>query len=356
MDDYAYFNARLRAMQGRLLTRERYEGLLAQDTPGDVMENLKDSPYREALEQVVEALGTDSRPIPPALRLDEALRWDLTGTLSKLRRLVSDRVRELLEALLMRWDAYNVKTVVRGKRAAAPIEEVLAATFPVGLLDEIALAELSRAPTLEAVADTLATWRIPLARSLRQGLIRLGETESLQAVEFELDRFVFVHALKVTTNGDPNDVAVRKYVRLMADRTNLSTALRFLVERSPLSPLEAMQHFIDTGGRFTRSHYETLVGARDFQHGLSLLVDGPFAWLPADVGAAERPSLPLIERRLDRWMIRQADGLARPEPLGIGLALLYVERKINEVRNLRMIMCGKALAMSRETIEEWLIM
>jgi V/A-type H+-transporting ATPase subunit C len=342
-------------MQGRLLTHERYDGLLAQDTPDDVMENLKDSPYREALERVVEALETGPR-LAPSLRLDEALRWDLAGTLSKLRRLVSDRIRELLEALLMRWDAYNVKTVVRGKRAAAPIEEVLAATFPAGSLDEITLAELSRAPTLEAVADTLATWRFPLARPLRQGLMRLGETESLQAVEFELDRFVFAHALKVTTNGDDNDAVARKYVRLMADRMNLSTALRFLAERSPLSPLEAVHHFIDAGGRFTRSHYETLVGARDLRHGLALLTDGPFAWLPGDIGAAEPLSLPLIERRLDHWMLRQAYGLARPEPLGIGLALLYVERKINEVKNLRMIMRGKALAMGRETIEEWLIM
>ncbi|GIW54588.1 MAG: V-type ATP synthase subunit C [Nitrospiraceae bacterium] len=354
MDDYAYFNARLRAMQSRLLNRERYDDLLAQDTTAGIVENLKDSPYADALERVAAAPHTGVR-LAPTSRLDEALRWDLTGTLSKLRRLVSDRIRELLEALLFRWDAYNVKTVVRGKRAAAPIEDVLAATFPVGILDEIALAELSRAPTLEAVADTLATWRIPLARPLREGLKRLGEPESLQAAEFELDRFVFAHAFEVATDGDDNDAVVRRYVRLIADRTNLSTALRFLAERSPLSPLEAVHHFIDAGGRLTRSHYEALVGARDLQQGLSLLTDGPFAWLPGDVGVAERLSLPFIERRLDRWMIRQAYGLARPEPLGIGLAIVYVERKINEVRNLRMIMRGKALGMGRETIEEWLI-
>ncbi len=354
MDDYAYFNARVRAMQSRLLGREQYDALLAQDTTGGIMENLKNSPYAEALERVVDAPGTGSRP-DPTIRLDEALRRDLTRTLSKLRHLVSNRVRELLDTLLLRWDTYNVKTVVRGKRAAAPIEDVLGAMVPVGVLDEIALAELSRAPTLGAVADTLATWRIPLARPLRQGLKRLGESESLQATEYELDRFVFAHAFTVATDGDDNDAVVRRYVHLMADRTNLSTALRFLAERSPLSPLEAARHFIDAGGRFTRSHYDTLVGARDLRHGLSLLTNGPFAWLPGRAAAAERLSLPLIERRLDHWMIRQARGLARPEPLGIGLAILYIEQKINEVRNLRMIVRGKALGMGAEAIEEWLI-
>ena len=42
MDEYAYFNARVRAMQGRLLSREQYEALLAQETAGGILESLKD--------------------------------------------------------------------------------------------------------------------------------------------------------------------------------------------------------------------------------------------------------------------------------------------------------------------------
>lgn len=354
MDDYAYLNARVRAMQSRLLGREEYDALLAQDTTGGIVENLRGSPYAEALERVVAAPGTRARPDPEA-QFDEALRRDLTGTFAKLRHLASDRIRELLEAVLFRWDVYNVKTVARGKRAAAPIDEMLAATFPVGILDDIALAELCRTASLAAVVETLATWRMPLARPLREAFQRLGETESLHPVEFELDRFTFVHAFAVAADGDANDAVLRSYVRLLVDRTNLLTALRYLQERTSLSPLEAAHCFIEAGGRFTRSHYDNLVAARDLRHGLSLLAGSPFGW-PIGIFSGDEPlSLPRIERRLDHWVLRHASILARPEPLGVGLVILYTEQKINEVRNLRMIMRGKALGMGTEAIEEWLI-
>jgi vacuolar-type H+-ATPase subunit C/Vma6 len=63
-----------------------------------------------------------------------------------------------------------------------------------------------------------------------------------------------------------------------------------------------------------------------------------------------------VERQLDRRLIREAIGLARQDPLGIGVAMAYIERKVNEVRNLRTIMRGKAAGMGAGQIMEWLIL
>ena len=363
MDEYAYLTTRIRAMQGRLLTREHYEVLLAQDTTAGFLERLMDTPYAEAVET--------TRPRFPATRspltetgepstdngslFDEALRRDLAATLAKLRRLASDRLLELMGALLLRWDAYNLKTILRGKRASAPIEAILASTFPVGALDEIALAELARAPSLRALADTLWTWRMPLARPIRDGLKLLGETDTLQPLEFELDRFSFAESLRAVVDGDDNDKVVREYLRLLVDKANLLTALRFLNERSALSPIEAGRHFLEADGRFTRAHYDALVGARDLRHGLSLLVDTPYGWLTKTFAEGQPVSLPLVERRLDHTLIHEAVARSCIDPLGIGVAVAYLERKVNEVRNLRMIMRGKVQGMGAEQIAEWLI-
>lgn len=354
MDDYAYVNARVRAMQGRLLARERYETLLAQETVEDIARTLDGSAYEEALERATEAPETRARH-DPAVRFDEALRRELTGTLAKLRRLTTDRTRELLDALLLRWDAYNVKTILRGKRASASVDEILTAMLPAGTLDEIALAELSRAPTASAIADTLATWRMPLARPLREGLHRLGEAQSLQAVEFELDRFVCLHALAVAADDSDDDAAVRSYVRLWVDRTNLVTASRYLEERSALSPCEAARHFIEAGGLLTRSQFEAVVGGRDLRDGLARLAGGPFHWLATWATQCQLLAPQALERQLDRVLLGGTLRLARRNPLGIGVCLAYVERKINEVRNLRMIVRGKLLGMEAERIAEWLI-
>lgn len=354
MDEYAYVNARIRAMQGRLLSRAHYDALISRDAVESVLEGLKDSPYAPEIARSAEAPVAGTR-LDPAARFDEALRRDLAGTVSKLRHLASDRLLELMDAILIRWDAYNVKTVLRGKRAAAPLDEILAATIPAGALDEAALAELSRAPTVQAVVDTLASWQMPLARPAREGLQALGGQDSLQPLELALDRFACAHALGAVANGDHNDAAVRTYLRLVADRTNLLTALRHLEDRNALTPVEAARDFLDAGGRFTRTHYQAVATARDLRHGLSLLAGTPFDWLSAAATDPKPISIPAIERQLDRVLIRETVALSRRDPLGIGVLLAYLERKINEVRNLRMIVRGRSLNLGPEQIDAWLI-
>jgi vacuolar-type H+-ATPase subunit C/Vma6 len=259
-----------------------------------------------------------------------------------------------MEAVLSGWDAYNLKTVLRGKKAAAPIEEILASTFPVGVLDEIALGELVRAPTLKAVADILETWRNPLARPLAKGLRALGETNSLQSLEFELDRFVYAQALSMVKNGDDDDLIAKRYIQLLGDKTNLLSALRYLEERSALSPLEAVRYFLEADGRFTRKHFQLVVTARDLRQGLSLLAGTPYGWLAEAFPQGEAVSVTKVERKLDSILLAEAKRLARYNPLGVGVTLAYLVQKINEVRNIRLILRAKVIGMSTEQLTEWL--
>lgn len=361
MDDYAYLNARVRARQGRLIGRVRYDALLTLETPTDLVKSLLDSPYARALAYTGVTAADGTRP-DATVHLEAALRRDLTRCLAELREIASGRPRILMEVLLLRWDAHNLKTVLRGKRAAAPLEEILAATMPVGVLDEMALAELIRAPTARAVADVLATWRNPFARPLLDGLRLVGDADTLQPIEFELDRFVFAQGVGITANGDENDRTVREYLRALLDQANLLTALRYLEERSALSGgaiamgHEAARHFLDGAGRFTRHHFLAMVSARDLRRGLSLLAGTPYAWL-ADTLAERAPvSLPLAERTLARAVLSRARSLARRDPLGIGVAVAYIEQKTNEVRNLRLLLRGKVSGLGAEQITEWMIM
>lgn len=365
MDDYAYINARIRAMEGKLLDRARYQTLVAQQTVEGVQEWLKSSPYAACLEWTTGKPGSRSG-LDIGARMDEAFRRDMVRTLSKLRRMTAHRARELMEALLIRWDAYNLKMILRGKRAHAPIEELLALTMPVGTLDEVALAELARAQTLRAVADTLETWRSPLARPLRDGLKALGDSDVLQPLEFALDRFVLRTALQVTADGsDDDDLVLKDYLRLLVDKTNLLTAFRYLEERSALSGIsgvqqvalshEAGRYYLDAGGRVTPSLFRSVVGAGNLRHGLALLAETPYRWLAGRFAETDPVSVTRMEGWLDRWLLHEAIGLARRDPLGIGVATAYIERKVNEARNLRLIVRGKASGMGPDHLMAWLI-
>ncbi|WP_447976661.1 V-type ATPase subunit [Candidatus Nitrospira bockiana] len=342
-------------MEGRLLNRGQYESLLGCATFDGLVEVLKSSPYARPLEHAL--TGYDPTQLAgTVVRIDEALRRDLAQNLGMLRRFFSDRSRELITTLFLRWDVYNLKTVLRGRRAAAPVEDIVLTTFPIGILDDIALGELARVPTMQAVADLLETWRLPLARPVRTGLNQLGETDTLEPLESELDRFAVMHTSRSIADGDDNDRAVRDYFRFLVDKSNLLTALRYLAEPGALSRMEAGGHFLKGGGRFTRSEFETVVGARDLRDGLARLAATPYGWLADAFPDRDVIALPLVERQLDGAAMHKAVGLSRPDPLGIGLTISYIERKINEVRNIRMILRGKAVGMQNDHIEEWLIM
>lgn len=342
-------------MKARLLDHGQYESLLSQGSVDAMVKALKNLPQARMLEKVLTVFVPTQPPHMIDL-IDEVLWRDLTENLITLRRFFSNRSLELLDVLFLRWDVYNLKTVLRGKRASVPVEEILATTFPVGILDDIAVAELARAPTVQAVATLLERWRLPLARPVRIGLNLMGQADSLQLLEYELDRFACAHASRSAPDGDDNDQAVRDYLQFLMDKANLLTALRYLSERSTLSPLEAGRHFLKPGGRFNRTHYETVVSARDLRDGLARLAATPYGWLAEAFLGKETISLPLVERKLDCAAIRNAVGLSRPDPLGIGLTIAYLEQKINEVRNLRMIIRGRALGMRNEQIAEWVMM
>jgi len=364
VDDFAYINTRIHAMRGRLLKHTSYDGLLSQKSATGVLDHVRDSPYGKALEEtsalisVSPSLSTEngqSSDDKARELIDQALRRDLTWSLSKLRHISAGHPRELIEALLLRWDAYNLKTLIRGKQAAATAEEILALTFPLGKLDEIALATLARTASLRILVETLETWRLSFAHPVREGLKELEDADSLQPLEFKLDQLTFAQAFQMVAHGNGNHHVVRSYLRLLVDKTNLLTALHYVEQPSSSGTIDASRYFLAPEGWLTRKDYEAIAGASDLRHGLNLLAETPYAKVAEALAERETLSLPLIERHLDRMVLHHAVSLGREDPLGIGLCVAYIEQKVNEVKNIRMIMRAKNLGMGPGQIHEWLI-
>ena len=348
MDDYGYINARVHAMQGRLLTRSQYDELLGKPTIHEILEQLLTSPYSKTI------LGTPET-LAEIQRLEEGLRIDLCTHLRKIREMATESPRVLLDAALFRWDVENLKAILRGAKVNVPVEELLASTIPIGMLDDVALAELARTRSLMEVANLLETWRIPLGRPIRNELREHGEPQTLLSLEVAMDRFAFSHSIRLTSRGQEQGRQVKKYLLFLADQVNLLMAFRCLTDVE-LKTLDAAEtYFLDVGGRLTRQTFHAIVSARDSAHGLSKLMGTPHAWLAHAVQGASVGAVSLIEKKLREALLRETRKLALWDPLGIGVALRYVERKINEVRNLRLIMRGKAHGLSAGQISEWLV-
>jgi len=117
MSDLYNLNARIRAPWGRLLTRSDYEKLLASPGLPEIAASLRETPYGFFIESV-------GRGISDAGRMEEALRRNFQETLSRLLSVSGGDCREAVRLLLGSWEVQAVKTVLRGKAAGIPPEEI----------------------------------------------------------------------------------------------------------------------------------------------------------------------------------------------------------------------------------------
>ena len=341
MSDLFYLNARVRAMWGDLLSRKDYARLLALPDLKAVAADLRAGPYGRAVDS---AAGV----VPEEARIDEGLRRNVSETFARLHAISAGDCRAAVEILLGFWDVQAVKTVLRGKNARLSAAEILPALVPAGAHDEAALEEMCRQPDLRAVVDLLATWRDPFARPLRRALAEYRDPKDLFLLEAALDGFWLAEARRrlaeVGARHPAGQAPLALFLAFAADRTNLLTALTAVEEGIALS--DRKRYFLAGGRIFGADHFDALLSCPTVPEVLELAdrssFAGAFRDLPAPSGGI--PLLAVVERRLERVLLRSVRALMRADPLSLATPLAYLINKGREVANIRMIVRARSPA------------
>jgi V/A-type H+-transporting ATPase subunit C len=328
MGDRHFLNARLRALRGRLLPRKALERLsLLPDLPS-IAAALRGGPYGRALETADAARGDE------VAGLEEALRRDFSETLSGLLAMAGEECGATVRRCLGFWETRTLRAILRGKAARRPAEEILAALVPTGLHDEAALEALARQPDVRAVADLLSTWREPCAVPLRRALANYRGPDDIRLLEAALDRH-FIGSLPRRRVAEREDVDL--FLSLAADRANLVTALVAVAGRNPSEAFR--QAFIPGGSVYDEADYDALLSAASVPEALSLASRSVFApvirGLSSQAGGV--PRIPVVERQLDRVLLRAMRARMRVDPLGDSPVAGYLLEKEREVSDLRTI-------------------
>jgi len=340
MSDLFYLNARVRAMWGGLLSAGDYARLLALPDLKAVAADLREGPYGRA---VASATGA----APDVARIDEGLRRDVSETFARLHAISAGDCRRAVEILLGFRDVQAIKTVLRGKNAHLSAAEILPALVPGGAHDEASLEEMCRQPDLRAVVDLLSTWRDPFARPLRRALADYREPKDLFLLEAALDRFWLGEARRRLAAageraGRAGPAPLALFLEFAADRTNLMTALTAVEEGIVLA--DRSRYFLPGGRIFGAGDFDALLSCRTVAEVLEMAnrssFAGAFRDLPTPSGGV--PLLSLVERRLERVLLRSVRAMMRADPLSMAVPLAYVLHKGREVANIRMIVHARA--------------
>lgn len=339
LSDYGYVNARVRAMRSHLLTSEFFMRLVEAEDFETVHQLLEQTVYRREINEVI--LMHPERP-----DYDQALNVNLYAAFKKISDSTGGEAHQLVSLLLSDYDVYNLKTIIRGKKAGATPGEVVNLLVPAGGIRMETLEMLLKAGEIRDVVDTMGNLQIRYARPLAQALpAYFKHDQDLAFLELAIDKYHFgtaVEALDGKRYGSGANVEmVRRIITSEIDIRNISTLVRIRGIR--LEDKEVITLCIP-GGSLSPDQFLYLDRLGDVVQIVSEYPDPRYRKvLERALSEYQEYDVAAFDRELEHELTKLGVGMGNIDVLGIGVIIGFIFAKKNEVSNLRLIMRGKAL-------------
>lgn len=317
--DYLFISTRLRALENRMLTRERMERMLEARSNEDAAKVLSECGY-EGLEPLT------------AQALERSLAQGRDSTFSELAAMSPSP--QIVDIFRMKYDYHNAKVLVKsaasgqdGSRLLIDAGRYPAQSFQMAFQKE-ELGELS---------DTLQ-------KAVVQAKETLAATGDPQRSDFVLDRAYYKELGQVAEASGSE--FLQAYVRLMIDGANLKSAVRTIRMHKDLEFLNAV---IMDGGNVSRNRIASAVTT-----GSSL--ESTFTGSLQNAAAlgdsiSKGGSQTAFERACDNALGTFLQG-SRMTPFGESVLIAYAAAKENEITAARIILSGRLSGVPITSIRE----
>ena len=342
--NYEYVVARVRHRRASLFAEDDYRKLLGMGLSG-IARFMEESPYQAEIND----LGARYSGVQ---LIEYALNRNLAREFDDLLRFSEGQLYELVARYLRKFDAWNLKTVLRGRNSGATDEEIRENLIDAGELDADFLDRLIAAPDVEAIVETVVA-ETEFGDWVEDALADYEESGLLTPLENAIDR-AYYEGLFYESTGETGPLELyREFLQAEIDFRNMLNGLRIARSGAAIDPAE---YFIEGGQLFSATEIGSLVSDTDqlvahvresrYSEDLATALDA----LSADRG------LSAFERGLDEALLAYSDRLSHVYPLSVCPVLAYILAKEREVDNIRAIAHGVETGLSRSTIEDELVM
>ncbi|AUV80440.1 V-type ATP synthase subunit C [Salinigranum rubrum] len=336
-----YVNARVRARRSELFADEDYRKLVRMST-AEIARFMEESAYEEE----INALGARHSGVD---LIEYALNRNLAKQFDDILDWADGRLYDLIARYLRKFDAWNVKTVVRGIYSDASREEIESDLIRAGEFSDRLVTRLLDAGSIEEVVDVLD--RTMFGPALAAAYDEYESSGVLVPLENAVDRVFYENLLSGVT-WDETTQQYRDLLKAEVDFRNARNALRLARSGADIDPGE---YYIEGGRLFGPAELSSLASnpdelvqrIRDSTYGddLSEALD--------DIEAAE--SLIAFERALETALLEYSSSLGNVFPLSVSPVISYILAKEREVDNIRAIARAREAGLSPEQIEEELV-
>ena len=317
--DYLFISTRLRALESKMLTRERRERMLEARTNEDAAKVLTECGY-EGLEPLT------------AANLELSLKHSREEVFAELGEL-SPNVR-LVDVFRMKYDSHTAKALVKcAATGQDPARMLIDAgrVSPEKFRDAFQKGELGELPQA-------------LQKAIPQAQETLAATGDPQRSDFQLDRAYYGELTAVAQ--DSGSAFLQEYVRLLIDAANLKSAVRTIRMHKNL---EFLYDVLVEGGDIDCSQISAAVttGAK-----LEPVFTGPLqeaAALGDEISGGG--SQTAFEKACDDAVGKLLQQ-SRMVPFGDGVLISYAAARENDITAARIILSGRLSGVPTPSIRE----
>ena len=318
-EDYLYLSSLLRAREPRMLSRDKAERML--DAPGfeDCAKLLTDSGYEDMSQMNIK-------------QIEDALSARRAALFHELEGLVPDPAA--LDLFRMKYDYHNIKVLIK---ADAMQQDDSALLSDSGRIPRDTLVKCFREDRLRDLPGSVGA-AAEEARNL------LSRSANPQLSDFLLDKAYFAE-MQDTAEALGSDFA-RGYVQLLADATNLRSAVRILRMGKDIGYL---REALVPGGSISEERLITGIAGE----GIASVFAGTPLAKAAQLGAdaVNGGTLTSFELACDNALNAYLSD-ARRASFGEECVLAYIAGQESELTAVRMILTGRLAGVSPDTIRE----
>ncbi|WP_224333053.1 V-type ATP synthase subunit C [Haloprofundus halobius] len=336
-----YVNARVRSRRGALFDDEDYRKFVRMG-PAEIARFMEESTYEEE----INALGARFSGVD---LIEFALNRNLAKQFNDILDWANGRLYDLIARYLRKFDAWNVKTAIRGIYADTPREVVETDLIRAGEFDDRRTERLLEATTIEEVIDSLDG--TIYGRPLREAYDDYEESGVLVPLENAVDRAFYENLLDGLVVDEATE-QYREFLYAEIDFRNARNALRLARSGADIDPSE---YYIPGGRLFSAAELSQLAQSPDEL--VTRIRDSVYGdRLSSALDELEQAdSLIGFERALEAALLEYSGSLGHVFPLSVSPVISYILAKEREVENIRAIARGREAGLTEDEIEAELV-
>ncbi len=341
---YGYSTARVKALEARLLTKATMQSVLGSKDAEGVMALLLQTDYKKDLE----AFGGMAMKTE---QVDFALSKNLASSVGKLVTITPVNQRNIIRAIVGRWDLHNVKLAMDAKEKGEGFDLISRYVIDYGIYNSQALKEAMREPNVESLLARLLI-NSPYKGIITEALETYKKTKSGLEAEIVMDKIYYNNLGAVMMKLVDIDPESARVIRMDIDMRNvllLIRAKRYMMEFAKIS-----QNIINNGTLKPQKLQELYNSSKDIE---SLVKEVKVFDLGRELDAYRRGNAHLLafEIGMKNQIFGTSMNLLRHSVLSFGTVLAYSYLKEIEIFTLRIIMNGRRYNLTKEELAGMII-